>query len=888
MKDIDIKIEGELKEIFDNAFDFAVESKQLQISFEAIIYFIVKKYLYAPEDNVESKLLYNEFSLMNPDTKIKLEKDLYSILTRVKPDDNIAETPEELINSNRIRLDYTLESIIDKIKESNRMKDILDTDPNVENKHILGAEELLLNMLTEENKEVVGTLSDKYGISLELLLDKKLKLGELKEKNNFRLKTKRITAKSEGEEQEDNNKKNEDPNNPSSNNDDLEIAGNKRSINTRKVDPNSKTPALDQFATCMTENAKNGLYDPVVGRNKEIDQIVEILCCRKKNNAILLGDPGCGKTSVVEHLAQLIANKQVPYDLRDKRIYSLDLNALVSGTQYRGQYEQRLQDIIKEVVENKDIIVFIDEMHNLIGNGSASGSGDAANVLKPYLARGEFQCIGSTTIDEYRKYIEKEGALKRRFSPVYVNEPSIQETISILTGIAETYSKFHKVSYSEEVISKCVEWSGKYINDRYFPDKAINVLDMASSIAKLRRKVDTTYVDDTRKKLNELTKEKVKAIDDGNFEAAGLLRDQTNELSKLLEIEVNKLNNSIKETISEVTLDDISSVISKLSNVPVDKIKSSDAIRVKEMKLALESKVIGQESAVEQITLALQRNILGLRDPKKPICSLLLVGKTGTGKTLIAREIAREFMGSEDNLVTISCSEYMQDWAESKLLGSAPGYIGYSDSEPRLYILKRKPYCVLLIDEVEKSSKNLYNIWLNMLEEGEITLSSGEKVSCRNAIIIFTGNVGTKSLSLKGNGIGFTQLDKEERRKSDVSTVMKEVKKEFRPEFINRLSNIIVFNSLEKDDLKKIFYLELKKLQDRLKDNNNYDLTVSDEICDFVVNKCEPEYGARSLQRLIVKHIEEEICKAMLEQDIVDKRNITVNIKDEKPNVIFS
>jgi len=637
----------------------------------------------------------------------------------------------------------------------------------------------------------------------------------------------------------------------------------------------------------MTDKAIENIYDPVVGRDKEIEQIIEILCCRKKNNAVLLGDPGCGKTSVVEYLAQRIVNKTVPRDLLNKRIFSLDLNALVSGTQYRGQYEQRLQDIIKEVVENRDVIIFIDEIHNLIGNGSSTGSGDGANILKPYLARGEFQCIGSTTIDEYRKFIEKDGALKRRFSPVFVNEPTIEETVEILKGIAPVYSNFHNVLYSPDVLTKCVEWSGKYINDRYFPDKAISVLDMASSVAKLRKEPDTSAIDELDRMIADLNGQVRTLISEAKFTEAQTVRDKAKGLKEEREREEEKLNKDIQENKVTVTIDDLSSVISKLSNVPVDKILSSDISKVKQMKSELESKVIGQKEAVEQLTMALQRNILGLRNPNKPICSLLLVGPTGVGKTLISKVVAKEFMGSEDNLVTIACSEYMADWAESKLLGSAPGYVGFSDSEPRLYVLKRKPYCVLLIDEVEKSSSNLYNIWLNMLEEGEITLSTGERVSCRNAIIIFTGNVGTKSLNLKGNGIGFSKLSGEDKKQADIETVMKEVKDEFRPEFLNRLNKIVVFNSLSKEDLGKIFYLELDKLQTRLKENNGYNLTVTESMKDFIVDKCEPEYGARSLQRLIIEHIEQELCKEMLEQDISGKFDILADYRDEKTIIEF-
>lgn len=660
-----------------------------------------------------------------------------------------------------------------------------------------------------------------------------------------------------------------------------EQSGHRSAINSKATNPNSKTPALDKFAINMTKDAKNSVFDPVVGRDKEINQIIEILSCRKKNNAVLTGDPGCGKTAIIESLAMRIAAGEVPIDLRDKQIFSLDLNSLVAGTQYRGQFEQRLQEVIKEVTTNKNIIIFIDELHNLIGSGSSSGNGDAANILKPYLARGEFQCIGSTTTDEYRKFIEKDGALKRRFSPVLVEEPTIEETIKILHGLKSVYGNYHKVTYSDEVIEKCVRWSGKYINDRFFPDKAISVLDMASSLAKLSGEVNinTTEVSKIEKRLEEVKEEKKKAILDSRFEDATVLRDEGAELEKRLEEERYKLTEG--RELVEVTLDHISSVISKISNVPIDNIMSSDIEKIRSMKSELEKKIIGQDEAVRELTLALQRNMFGLRDPNKPIASFLLVGSTGVGKTLISKLVAKEFMGSESNLITIACSEYMQDWAESKLLGSAPGYVGYTDSEPRLYILKRKPYSVILIDEVEKSSSNLYNIWLNMLEEGEITLSSGEKVSCRNSIIIFTGNVGTKTLELRGNGIGFSKPDATQKRKQEVATVMAEVKKEFRPEFLNRISKVVVFNSLTEKELGQIFYLELGKVKDRIKENQGFNLYVSDKVKDLIVSKCELQYGARGLQRLITEYIEDNINLAMLHEDITGKNDIYLDVSKE-------
>jgi ATP-dependent Clp protease ATP-binding subunit ClpC len=485
-------------------------------------------------------------------------------------------------------------------------------------------------------------------------------------------------------------------------------------------------------------------------------------------------------------------------------------------------------------------------------------------MLKPSLARGEMNMIISTTTSEYRQYIEKDAALKRRFEPVQIEEPSTEETKKILKGISKQYTSYHHVKLTDEIIKKCVDWSGQYITDRQFPDKAIGILDMACSLTKLTHPLDYDKREELQKAIEELNKQADKAIEDAEFEKASKIRDARLMVEKeLKDLITSQENNS--DIWPEVTIDVVSQVISKISGVPIDKIKSSSMSKLREMKNQLSAKVIGQDQAIEELTVALQRNILGLRDPHKPIASFLLVGPTGTGKSLVSKVLASEFFGSDKSLVTIACSEYMQDWAESKLLGSAPGYVGYSDSEPRLYVLKRKPFCVLLIDEIEKSSSNLYNIWLNMLEEGEITLSSGEKVSCRDCIIIFTGNVGTKSLELKSNEIGFGSSSKEDKKKKDIATVMKEVKKEFRPEFLNRLSKIIVFNSLDKPELEKIFDLELNKLQERLPE---YKLQVSKKLKSWITEKTDPKYGARSLQRLIVEYIEQELCKSLLETDV--------------------
>lgn len=673
----------------------------------------------------------------------------------------------------------------------------------------------------------------------------------------------------------------------------FEAAGGKGGLlnNNNKARKDGKTPFLDQYSIEMTERAISNPYDPVIGRDREIEEIVKILSSRLCNNPLLLGDPGVGKTAIVESLATLIATKssKIPEAIRNKRIFSLNINSVVAGCTYRGQFEERMQNIIKEVVADPDIIVYIDEIHNMVGAGASSGEqkGDMGNILKPYLSRGEFQCIGSTTVSEFRNIIEKDKALVRRFGTIYVKEPDLNDTIKIIEGVASKYENYHKVKYPKEIIRACVNYSDRYIYDSCFPSKAVKILDKVGASVKIKQP-ENTKVKDLENNIDDLEKQKFDIITKqfDNWEKACELKDQTDDLKK----ELTKVKKDLETNSSNwpmITLDNVCEVISSTTGIPLDRISSTDTEKLRSMKKQLDNKVIGQEEAVEELSIAIQQNTLGLRDPKKPIASFLFVGPTGVGKTYVAKTVAKEFFGSDKNLVTISCSEYMEKYSESKLIGTAPGYVGY-DSEPRLYILKRQPYTVLLVDEIEKSNSDLYNIWLNMLEEGEITLSTGEKISCRNCIIIFTGNVGTKSLEIKGSGLGFGKLSADEKKKADVSTVMKEVEKEFRPEFLNRLTKIVVFNSLDEKSLNKIFDLELKTLRDQVKFQNKLNIKVSKEAKNLIISKCDPKYGARSLKRLINEYVLNEICKKMLQEDVTGKQLAEVNLVSDKIEVAFS
>lgn len=635
-----------------------------------------------------------------------------------------------------------------------------------------------------------------------------------------------------------------------------------------EVDP--ELPFLSKYGHDLVKDAKEDRFDPMVGREPELQELMEILSCRKKNNALLLGDPGTGKTSIIEGLAQRISKGNVPIGLMGKRLFSLDLNALVAGTKYRGQYEERLQGVIKDVIKNKDIIIYIDEFHNLVGNGGSRDSGDGANILKPYLARGEFQCIGATTSSEYKKVVEKDGALKRRFQNIRIFQPSPSETVDILKQIKDRYEEFHGVSYSDDILKDCVDLSGRYITDRFFPDKAIDILDMSGARAKLDSKSqDPSKVLELEAKLKETQARKAEAVKEQRFLDAADIRDEEKKIQAELEAEKTTAGRN-----EPVTREIVSKVIEKITGVPSSKIGQSDMDRLRSMKGSLENVVIGQPEAIKETVTALQRNALGLRDPGRPIASLMLLGPTGSGKTYLCKTIATEFFGTPDALIRFDMSEFSEKHEITKLLGSTASYVGYDD-EPLFEKVRNRPYSVVLFDEIEKAAPEIYQVFLNILDEGSITLGNGVKVDFRNCIIAFTGNIGTKELGMNKAGFGgLTGYDQTESR----SITMKALKKQFSPEFINRLSKIVVFRKLDDADLEKICRLEIDKLADRMK-SQDYSLEVTDGIIRRIVSECDKTYGARDLQRGIVKNIEEPICDKLLEAGVTGK-NIRVKEDD--------
>lgn len=649
---------------------------------------------------------------------------------------------------------------------------------------------------------------------------------------------------------------------------------NENNTKTRQQDRDkSKLKFIEKYCFDFSKSAEEHKFDKVIGRDSEISQLIEILSCRKKNNAILLGDPGVGKTAIIEGLAQKIFEKDVPTVMLDKKIYSLDLNSLVSGTKFRGEFEERLQGIIKDVLSNPEVIIYIDEFHNIIGNGQSGGSGDAANILKPYLSRGEFQCIGSTTVEEYRKFVEKDGALKRRFQNIDIKEPNPSETLEILKLAKNYYEDFHNVRYSDEIVGLCVDLSGRFVTDRFFPDKALDILDMSGSQTKLKKTEakDLEKIKKLNSTIQELQEKKKAAIIEQNFVDAQSYKDTEMKTQYQLKVLMDSLKPNPANKL-EVTKETVYSVISKLSGVPISKIGLTELESLKQMKPIMEKVVIGQTNAVSEVIMSLQRNFLGLRDTAKPISSFLLVGPTGSGKTHLCKILAKEFFGSEDNLIKFDMAEFADRGNITKLIGGTASYIGYDDI-PLFDKIRRKPYSVVVFDEIEKAAPEIFQIFLSILDEGIVTLGNGVKVNFRNCIIMFTGNIGTKELQFSGKGLGFSPSSGADMNEA---IILKAIKKTFRPEFINRISKMITFNTLTEEDMKSIFELEVESLKERI-GKLGYNLKIENSIRDLVIKSCDLQYGARDLQRNLVKYIENEICNKLLEISDPLKKTIEIS-----------
>ena len=646
------------------------------------------------------------------------------------------------------------------------------------------------------------------------------------------------------------------------------------------------TPVLDNFGSDMTRAAMENRLDPIVGREKEIERLAQILSRRKKNNPVLIGEPGVGKSAIVEGLALRIVQRKVSRILFDKRVISLDMASVVAGTKYRGQFEERIKAILNELSKNPNIILFIDEIHTIVGAGAASGSMDAANMLKPALARGEIQCIGATTLDEYRKNIEKDGALERRFQKIIVDPTTKEETLQILQNIKDRYEEHHNVIYTSDALKACVSLTDRYISDRNFPDKAIDALDEAGSRVHISNIVVPKNIEDLEKKIEETKAEKVAAVKSQNFELAASFRDKERQYLLQLEAAKTRWEEELHESRETVDEDKVAEVIAMMSGVPVQRIAKAENLKLIEMAEVLKSKVVGQDDAVQKVVKAIQRNRVGLKDPNKPIGTFMFLGPTGVGKTYLAKKLAEYLFDSGDALIRIDMSEYLEKFAVSRLIGAPPGYVGYEEGGQLTEKVRRKPYSVVLLDEIEKAHPDVFNLLLQVLDEGRLTDSLGRQIDFKNTILILTSNIGTRQIKEFGHGVGFnTQVAGETDKDFTRSVIQKALNKAFAPEFLNRIDDVVMFDPLDKESIHKIIDIELDGLYKRV-NNIGYQLVLTDEAKDFIASKgYDVQFGARPLKRSIQKYLEDEMAEMIIRATVSEGDTIFVDFDKEAQKI---
>lgn len=646
------------------------------------------------------------------------------------------------------------------------------------------------------------------------------------------------------------------------------------------------TPVLDNFGTDMTRAAAENRLDPIVGREKEIERLAQILSRRKKNNPVLIGEPGVGKSAIVEGLALRIIQRKVSRVLFDKRVISLDMASIVAGTKYRGQFEERIKAILNELSKNPNIILFIDEIHTIVGAGSASGSMDAANMLKPALARGEIQCIGATTLDEYRKNIEKDGALERRFQKVIVDPTTAEETLQILTNVKSRYEEHHNVVYTPEALQSCVKLTERYISDRNFPDKAIDALDEAGSRVHISNIIVPKSIEELEAKIEETKTEKLAAVKSQNFELAASFRDKERQYLLQLEAAKAKWEQDLQEHRETVDEEKVAEVVAMMSGVPVQRIAKAENVKLLEMSDILKRKVVGQDDAVQKIVKAIQRNRVGLKDPNKPIGTFMFLGPTGVGKTYLAKKLAEYLFDSADSLIRIDMSEYLEKFAVSRLVGAPPGYIGYEEGGQLTEKVRRKPYSIVLLDEIEKAHPDVFNLLLQVLDEGRLTDSLGRRIDFKNTILIMTSNIGTRQLKDFGRGVGFnTAIAGETDKDFSRGVIQKALNKAFAPEFLNRVDDIVMFDQLDKEAIHKIIDLELQGLYQRVS-NLGYVLSITDDAKDFIASKgYDVQFGARPLKRAIQKYLEDEMAEIIIRASVVEGDTIVVDFDKEEQKI---
>jgi ATP-dependent Clp protease ATP-binding subunit ClpC len=744
------------------------------------------------------------------------------------------------------------------VKQAEKVLKIMYLEAKVFKSSLIGTEHLLLSILKSTESIACQTLN-KYGILYENAME------ELENLNND-LNTDLDLPRAEF---------------PGSSPSDDE--GDNFGSSARKpVDSKSKTPVLDNFGRDLTKMAEAGKLDPIVGREKEIERVSQILSRRKKNNPILIGEPGVGKSAIAEGLALRIVQRKVSRILFNKRIVSLDLASLVAGTKYRGQFEERMKAVMAEIEKNPDVILFIDEIHTIIGAGGASGSLDASNMFKPALARGEMQAIGATTLDEYRQYIEKDGALERRFQKVLIEPTSVDETIQILNNIKEKYEEHHMVQFSPEAIQACVKLTDRYISDRHLPDKAIDALDEVGSRVHITNINVPKEILEIEAKLEDLKEKKTEVIKAQHYEDAAKLRDSERILTEQLDAEKKKWEDESKVNRILVTEDDVAQVVSMMCGIPVTRIAQKESNKLVNMADDLNGRVIGQQEAVTKIVRAIQRNRAGLKDPNKPIGSFFFLGPTGVGKTQLAKVLAKYLFDSDDSLIRIDMSEYMEKFSISRLVGAPPGYVGYEEGGQLTEKVRRKPYSIILLDEIEKAHPDVFNLLLQVLDDGQLTDGLGRKVDFKNTILIMTSNIGARQLADFGTGVGFGTKTKLERSEEDGKLVIQNaLKKAFSPEFLNRMDDMIMFKSLTRDDIHKIIDLELAKLYGRINDLG-YEIEMTDTAKDFIVEKgYDEKFGARPLKRAIQKYIEDPLAEEIIKSNLQEGDKISMDIEKD-------
>jgi ATP-dependent Clp protease ATP-binding subunit ClpC len=753
------------------------------------------------------------------------------------------------------------------VKQAERALKITYLEAKIFKSSVIGTEHLLLSILKDEDSVATKSLQ-KFSIDYDTVKN------EIESGTGFSEENKNQSPRSEF---------------PASPDDDNEEEGAFGASQKKISDSKSKTPVLDNFGRDLTKSAEDGKLDPIVGREKEIERVSQILSRRKKNNPILIGEPGVGKSAIAEGLALRIVQKKVSRVLFNKRVVALDLAALVAGTKYRGQFEERMKAVMNELEKSPDVILFIDEIHTIIGAGGASGSLDASNMFKPALARGEIQCIGATTLDEYRQYIEKDGALERRFQKVMVEPTSVEETIQILNNIKSKYEDHHNVNYTDDAIKACVTLTSRYITDRHLPDKAIDALDEAGSRVHITNIKVPKRILEIEGEIEQIKEEKNQVVRNQRYEEAARLRDRERQLQEQLEAAKKDWEEETKTHRETVSEDNVAEVVSMMTGIPVQRVSQNEGEKLSIMYDKLKGKVIGQDEAIKKVVKAIQRNRAGLKDPNKPIGSFVFLGPTGVGKTQLAKILSRYLFDNEDSLIRIDMSEYMEKFAVSRLVGAPPGYVGYEEGGQLTEKVRRKPYSVVLLDEIEKAHPDVFNLLLQVLDDGQLTDSLGRKVDFKNTIVIMTSNIGSRQLKDFGQGVGFSTGTKQDNVDDHAKGVVESaLKKTFAPEFLNRIDDVVMFNSLNREHIHSIIDIELEKLYGRII-SLGYAIEITDKAKDFIVEKgFDANYGARPLKRAIQKYVEDPLAEEIIKAQVTEGDSVIIGLDEEKQEIVIT